>query len=98
MNSTDGSRRNDPLEDALLDAVRRDEDRAIARGIRLEADRIASLILDGDASRAEVGEAVEALRREVLEVFPDGGELFDAIYLGRFRRMWEQFRPDEEPL
>ncbi|MDD3641855.1 MAG: hypothetical protein PHQ19_00100 [Candidatus Krumholzibacteria bacterium] len=87
----------DPVEDALLEASRNDEDRAIARGIRLEADRIASLILGGEANGDEVQEEIAALRADVLEVFPGSGDLFDAIYLGRFRRLWEQFRPEEEP-
>jgi hypothetical protein len=90
--------RRDPIEDALLEAARSDEDRAVARGIRLESDRIVSLILGGQAGRPEVEEAVAALRADVLELFPGAGELFDAIYLSRFRRLWGQFRPGEGSL
>jgi len=41
---------------------------------------------------------IESFRAEVLSEFPDGGELFDAIYLSRFKRLWSQFRSDEEGL
>lgn len=98
MESGDDRRPLDVIERSLLEAARNDEDRAVARGIRLEADRIVSLILGGEAPRAEVEAAVMALRRDVLEVFPGGGELFEAIYLARFRRLWEQFRPGEGSL
>jgi hypothetical protein len=88
-------RHGDPIEDALLEAARSDEDRAVARGIRIEADRIVSLILGGEAGRSDVEEAVADLRADVLEIFPGGEDLFEAIYLSRFRRLWEQFRPDD---
>ena len=98
MKRYDGPDDGDAIERALEEAAGRDLDRAVARGIRLESDRIVSLILGGEAARDEVEGAIGMLRAGVLEVFPQSGELFDAIYLGRFRRLWNQFRPDEEPL
>jgi hypothetical protein len=59
-------------------------DRVRAASFRRMADRIAI--------------EIRSFRAAVLEDFPDRRELFEAIYVGRFKRMWEQFRPDERPL
>jgi len=98
MKPNDDGTDRDPIEDALLEAERNDEERAIARGIRYEADWIASLIIDQNASREDVEVMIAILRSDVLDVYPGKDELFDAIYLGRFRRLWEQFRPGEGSL
>jgi hypothetical protein len=66
-----------------------------AEEFRLAADRISSLILHSDVQRVDIEIAIESFRNDVLAEFPDGGELFDAIYLARFKRLWSQFR--EEP-
>lgn len=41
---------------------------------------------------------IESFRKDVLAEFPDDGELFDAIYLGRFIRIWSQFRAEDRGL
>ena len=38
---------------------------------------------------------INELREFCLERAPDKAELFEAIYVGRFNRLWEQWRPDE---
>jgi hypothetical protein len=73
-------------------------DGARAGSYRLRADRIASLILHSDMPRIDIEIEIASFRRMVVEEFPEREELFDAVYVGRFKRMWEQFRPDEEPL
>jgi DNA-directed RNA polymerase subunit RPC12/RpoP len=62
--------------------------------IRREADRITINILYSDLPRVDVEIAIRAFRSRVLENFPGKRELFDGIYLARFRRMWKQFRDD----
>ena len=69
-----------------------------AAGYRRRADRIASLILHSDMPPIDIEIEIRSFRGAVLEEFPDRVELFEAVYMGRFRRMWEQFRSDERPL
>jgi hypothetical protein len=73
-------------------------DSARAESIRRRADRIASLILHSDMPRIDIQIEIRSFRDEVLEEFPERGELFEAIYTSRFKRMWEQFRPGERSL
>lgn len=48
--------------------------------------------------RIDIEIEIESFRKDVLAEFPDGGELFEAIYLARFKRLWSQFRQNEEGL
>jgi len=66
--------------------------------IRREADRITIQILYSDLPRVDVEIAIRAFRKRVLESFPGKRELFDGIYLSRFRRLWSQFRNSDEVL
>ncbi len=89
------------LEKEIFGAVdkrQRREDWERMQRIRRRADRVVSLIFQKDMPRVDVEIQINAFRKEVLEHFPEKEELFDAIYLGRFRRLWEQFRQGEEPL
>ncbi len=61
--------------------------RELAQG----ADRICRMILDGDLPEVDVDIAINSLRYEQEDQFPDGDELFDRIYESRFRRLREQF-------
>jgi hypothetical protein len=83
------------LERALFAAAGEHQDAARARGISIEADKIVSMILTPDMPKADVEIAIRGFRRRVLEEFPGREELFDGLYLGRFRRIWEQFRGEE---
>ncbi len=74
----------------------RDSDRAAS--YRRTADRIASLILHSDMPPLDIEIEIRSFRTAVLKEFPERGELFEAIYTSRFKRMWEQFRPEERPL
>jgi hypothetical protein len=76
----------------------RSEDRQRAEAFRREADRIVSLILFSDMPRVDIEIAIRAFRERVLGVFPEKEDLFAALYLSRFRRLWSQFRNDEEQL
>jgi hypothetical protein len=89
------------LEKEIFGAVdrrQREEDWERMQRIRRQADRIVSLILYSDMPRVDIEIQISTFRRSVLEQFPDKQELFDAIYIGRFRRLWDQFKPDEDPL
>jgi len=66
--------------------------------IRRDADRITIHILYSDLPRIDVEIQIRSFRSKVLESFPGKRELFNGIYLSRFRRLWKQFRNPEEKL
>jgi hypothetical protein len=72
-------------------------DRERAAAYRKNADRIVALILHSDMPAIDIEREIESLRKMVLDAFPDKEELFEALYVGRFIRLWEQFRPGEDP-
>jgi hypothetical protein len=74
------------------------QDKNRAAGYRRHADMIVALILHSDMPAIDIEREIEAFRGKVLDTFPDKEDLFEAIYVGRFRRLWEQFRPGENPL
>jgi hypothetical protein len=88
----------DRLEHELFEAADLELDFRRARGIRIEADTIVSMILRPDMPRVDVEIAIWLFRSRVLEEFKGREELFDGIYLSRFRRIWEQFRNSGEVL
>ncbi|UCF06182.1 MAG: hypothetical protein JSV33_03910 [bacterium] len=77
---------------------RRRLDRQEMERIRRQADRITSLILYSDLPRVDVEIEIRAFKRSVLDTFPERAALFDALYIGRFKRLWSQFRDTEEGL
>ena len=91
----------DSLEKEIFGAVnarQRELDHARAREIRDAADRISTMILQKDMPRVDIEIEIRKLRAFVLEQFPEKEELFKAIYVGRFVRLWNQFRKGEGPL
>jgi hypothetical protein len=62
----------------------------LARG----ADRVSYLIVATDCPRVDVEIQRMALKRRCAKLFPDKLDLFEMIYESRFRRLWEQFRPE----
>lgn len=92
--SSDGAIEREIFESA----GRRFADGRRADAFRRSADRIASLILHSDMPRIDIEIEVRSFREDVLAEFPDRGELFDAIYLARFKRFWSQFRPGDGSL
>jgi DNA-directed RNA polymerase subunit RPC12/RpoP len=91
MKSRDGTIEREIFESAGI----RFADGRRAEAFRLSADRIVSLILHSDMPRIDIEIEIGSFRDDVLAEFPDRGELFDAIYLKRFERIWNQFRPGE---
>ncbi len=66
--------------------------------IREMADRISAIIRESDLPRVDVEIEVRKFREYVLEHFPEKEELFKAIYINRFRRLWDEHRKGEGPL
>lgn len=89
----------DSLEREIFGSVHDKEngpDRAAE--FRRESDRIVSLILYSDMPRVDIEIQIRSFRKKVLALFPEKEELFNALYVSRFRRIWAQFRGEEESL
>lgn len=61
------------------------------------ADSVSLLILRDDYPDIDCSLAVENLRQTTLEMFPGRDQLFDMVYLARFRRLYSQFRSPARP-
>ena len=59
-----------------------------------KADAISHLIVNTDLPWIDVGIQIERLREEALRLWPQKSELFNMIYVSRFQRLWDQWRPD----
>lgn len=59
-----------------------------------KADAISHLILNTDLPWIDIAIQIEHLRNEALRLWPQKSELFDLIYVSRFKRLWEQWRPE----
>ena len=81
-----------------VDARSRRVDGERAKEIRAMADRISELIKQSDLPRVDIEIEIRKFRAYVLEHFPEKEELFRAIYIGRFRRLWDEHRKGERPL
>lgn len=56
------------------------------------ADEVSMLVLSDCYPEIDVIIAVDNLRERALGLFPGCGELYDMVYVSRFRRLWEQWR------
>ena len=60
-----------------------------------EADRISSLILFSDFEWIDIAIMIEQMRERVEREYPDGGELFEHLYVSRFERLWRDWRGEK---
>lgn len=60
------------------------------------ADEICRLIADPEYPAIDIVIAVGNLRDWCLAHMPGKEALFEMIYVGRFHRVWRDFRPGEE--
>jgi hypothetical protein len=65
----------------------------VADELKRRANRISVLIVSSDYPDIDVEIEIQSLRRWCREHLPDRVELFDMVYVARFRRLMEQFRP-----
>jgi hypothetical protein len=66
----------------------------LAEYLRRESHRICALILNSDLEWIDIAIQIGQLREKCAQCAPDKLELFDAIYLNRFNRLWEQWSQD----
>lgn len=66
------------------------------RQLQRRADEVARLILNTDLPWVDIAIQIERLREETRRLFPGKDALFDLIYVHRFERLWDQWRPGEQ--
>ena len=69
-----------------------DVDDILAETLKHKADRISSLIVASDYPDIDIDIEIANLRRWCRDHLPDRIDLFELIYVSRFRRLQEQFR------
>ncbi len=77
-----------------MDGAAATEREAYAR-MQRRAEGICSLIVASDYPAIDLAIRIRNLRDYAEQHFPERLDLFDRIYGSRFRRLYEQFRPDE---
>jgi hypothetical protein len=70
------------------------DEEASYRQLQRRADRICSLIVASDYPAIDVIIEIRKLREFAERRFPGKVGLFERIYESRFRRLWQQFRPE----
>ncbi len=60
--------------------------------LQRRADRIAFLIVASDYPDVDIEIEIRKLRRWCQEHLPERAELFELVYISRFRRLRQQFR------
>lgn len=63
------------------------EEETRIRQLRLLVDLTTAVLKTRPLSRDEASQVVDELRRRVLSLFPDKGQVFDLIYRPRFDRI-----------
>ena len=64
-----------------------------AEDLKRQADRICSLIVASDYPDVDIDIEIGNLRKWCEGHLPERRDLFELIYMSRFRRLREQFRP-----
>lgn len=62
------------------------------KAFQRKADNISCLILNTDLPWIDIQIEIEKLRWEAERLFPQKMELFEMIYVNRFKRLWQQWR------
>ncbi len=63
-----------------------------AEDLKRKADRICSLIVASDYPDIDIDMEIRNLRDWCAKHLPECGDLFELIYVNRFRRLRDQFR------
>ncbi|MDM7914442.1 MAG: hypothetical protein ACE15D_09840 [Candidatus Eisenbacteria bacterium] len=74
----------DPAEERRIEEIQR------------ASDRVVALILFSDLPLIDIRLAAADVRRLCQRLFPDRAYLYEWIYARRFRRLWQQWRGEEE--
>src|SRR5690348_2555835 len=70
---------------------------ALAERLQRASHRICSMILNSDLEWIDIAIEINRMRELCEMEAPEKLDLFEAVYVGRFTRLWQQWRlPDEE--
>jgi hypothetical protein len=75
----------------VLKAQEEREERRRLRYLRTLVDLTANIIMQAGLERAEAERMVEAMRRQILRLFPGKEETYDLIYRHRFERLIREY-------
>ncbi len=64
----------------------------LAERLRRESHRICALILNSEFEWIDIAIQINQMREMCESEAPEKAELFEALYVGRFNRLWEQWR------
>jgi hypothetical protein len=68
----------------------------LAEFLRRESFRICSMIFNPEFPKADIALQIHQLREYCETAAPEKADLFEAVYVGRFRRLWEQWREADD--
>lgn len=85
----------DNLEEELSQYEREIEEEKLLK-IKIESERIASLILNFDYPKIDIEIERTKFKELIKELFPQKVYLYELIFEPRFNRLWEQFRANPE--
>jgi hypothetical protein len=68
----------------------REENRRM-RILRILVDLTTVILMQGDVSRQEALDLIQATKQKILQLFPDKQATYDLIYKPRFERLLRQF-------
>ena len=77
------------------DQIEREE--RYLRQFQRQADEICHLIVNTDLPFVDIAIQIERLRRETERLYPRKLPLFEMVYRSRFKRLWQQWRPADDP-
>lgn len=64
----------------------------LAERLRRESHRICALILNSELEWIDIAIQINQMREMCESEAPEKAELFEALYVGRFNRLWDQWR------
>ncbi|HOR27196.1 MAG TPA: hypothetical protein PLS90_06975 [Candidatus Sumerlaeota bacterium] len=71
-------------------------DLPLAERLKRQSHRICTEILQSDVEWVDIAIQIERMRAMCEAEAPDKLELFEALYVARFTRLWQQWREPEE--
>ena len=69
---------------------------SLADRLKRNSHRICALILNSDLEWIDISIQINQMRQVCEQEAPEKVELFEALYVSRFRRLWDQWRGEDK--
>ena len=69
---------------------------SLADRLKRNSHRICALILNSDLEWIDISIHINQMRQVCEQEAPEKVELFEALYVSRFRRLWDQWRGEDK--